>query len=118
MPGSTVGNHRARELVNKLAEHRVLLRRPADDRERPDGIAAAEYMLDLQHRKRMRKAVVTEVIAERSLGQQPLGIDRADDAEIAVGSEWASRLHGGSCARGAGPAPRQSPARSCPRAAA
>ena len=33
---SRVGNHRPGELVNQLAEHRVFLRRPADDRERPE----------------------------------------------------------------------------------
>ena len=33
----------------------------------------------------MREAVVAEVIAERAFGQQPLGIDRAGDAEVGVG---------------------------------
>ena len=116
--GQHGGNHRAGELVDQLAEHRVFLRRPADDGERPDRVAAAVHCFDLQHREGVREAVVAEVIAERAFGEQAIGVDRADDAEVAVGVDRQARRRGGSCGRGGGRARRRSPARSSLRAAA
>ena len=72
-PGSTVGNDRAGQLVNQLAEDRVFLRRPADDGERPDRAVAVIDVLDAQHREIVLQAVVAQVIAERAFGQQLVG---------------------------------------------
>ena len=64
----------------------VLLRRPADHRERPDRVLAVVDLLDAQHREVVRQAVVAEVIAERALRAcARVGIDRADQAEVGVG---------------------------------
>ena len=49
--GQHGGNHRPGQLVDQLAEDRVFLRRPADDRERPDRIVAMIDLLDAQHRE-------------------------------------------------------------------
>ena len=59
------------------AELRVLLRRPADDGERPDRPVAVVDALDVQHRERVGQAVVAEMIAERAFGKLLLRIDRA-----------------------------------------
>ena len=62
-------NDRPGDLVDDRAEAGVLLRRPADHRERPDRVLAVIDLLDVQHRERMRQAVIAEVIAERPFGQ-------------------------------------------------
>ena len=67
------GNHRPGQLVDELAEDRVFLRRPADDRERPDRAVAVIDVLDAQHREIVLQTVVAQVIAERPFGQQLVG---------------------------------------------
>ena len=86
------GDHRAGQLVDDRAEAGVLLRRPADDGERPDRVRAVIDGLDVQDGKVVRQAVVAEVIAERPFGQLPVGIDRADDAEVGLGGDGQAGL--------------------------
>ena len=72
-------------------KHGVLLRRPADDGERPDRPLAVIDALDVQHREIVGEAVIAEVVAERPFRQLPRRIDGADDAEIGLGrhrQEW------------------------------
>ena len=64
---------------------RVLLRRTADHRKRPDRPRAMIHVLDLHHRKLVLQAVVAQVIAERPFGLQPRRVDVAGDAEIGLG---------------------------------
>ena len=45
------------------------------------------HRFDLQYRKRMPQTVVTEMIAERTFGEQLVGDDGADDAEIGIGGQ-------------------------------
>ena len=78
-------NRRAGDLVDQLGEHRVFLRRAADHGKRPDGIVAVIDVLDPQHRKIVRQTVIAQVVAERSLGQLPVGFEIAGDAEIGLG---------------------------------
>ena len=80
-------DHRPGEFVDQPAELRILLRRPPHHRERPNRIAATGDGLDFQYRKRMRQAVVSQMIAERPLGQQSLRIDRAANAKIRIGQQ-------------------------------
>ena len=74
------------------AEDGILLRRPADDRERPDRPVAVVDALDVQHREIVGKAVIAEMIAERSFRQLPRRIDRADDREIGFGRHRQKRI--------------------------
>jgi cysteine desulfurase len=60
-------NDRAGQLMDDRAERGVLLRRPADDGERPDRPGPVVDRLDRHHRERVRQAVVAEVVAERAL---------------------------------------------------
>src|SRR5438046_2572065 len=81
--GQYRGNYIARQLVNELAKRRILLRRSADDGERPYGALAMIDTLDPQHWKLVREAVIAQVIAEgtfRLLGGAR--IDAADNAKI------------------------------------
>ena len=66
--------HRPDQLVNQLAEDRVLLRRPADDRKRPNRVRAMIHVLDPHQRKIVLQAVIAQMIAER-----PFGLQRAAD---------------------------------------
>jgi hypothetical protein len=66
--GNLLGNYRAGQFVDQLAEDRVFLRRAADHRERPNRVAAMLDSLDTNDRKLVGQAVVAQVIAERSLG--------------------------------------------------
>ena len=75
-----------------LAEAGVFLRRPADDRERPDRVRPVIDVLHVQHRKVVGEAVVAEVIAERAFGQLPRRIDGAGDAEIGLGRHRQERV--------------------------
>ena len=93
-PGITRRDDRPGQLVDELAEDRVFLRRPADDGERPDRVGAMIDVLDVQHREIVRQAVVAQMIAERSLGQLPLGIDRAGDAKVGLGVDRQDRSGG------------------------
>ena len=78
-------NRRAGQLVDQLAEDRVFLRRPADHRKWPDRVAAMVNVLHSHYRKLVGQAVVAQVIAERTLGLEPVGIEPASDAEIGLG---------------------------------
>ena len=78
-------HHRFDQFVDQRAEHRVLLRRPADDREGPDGVLAVVHPLDDHHGEIVGQAVVAEVIAEGPLGQLAAGVDVAADAEVGLG---------------------------------
>src|SRR5688572_21516877 len=64
------GNDRPGELVDDLAEVRILLRRPADDREWPNRIGTMIDVPDVQNRKRMRQTVIPEMIAEGPFWQK------------------------------------------------
>jgi hypothetical protein len=91
-PGSTRRNHGAGQLVDELPERGVFLRRPADDRERPDGIAAMMDRRHLQHGKLVGQAVVAQVVAERAFGLLwRRRIDIAADAEVGVGIQRQGR---------------------------
>ena len=53
-PRNFTWNHRARNLVNHGAKARILLRRPAHHRKRPNGILAVVHLVHLHQRERMR----------------------------------------------------------------
>ena len=80
--------------MDELAEGGVLLRRPADDRERPDRARAVIDCSTCSTGKIVRQRVVAQVIAERPFGQLPLGIDVAGDAEIGLGHDRQVRRGG------------------------
>ena len=57
------------DLVDELAEDRVFLRRPADDGKGPDrAFFSRQNALHTQYREIVFQAVITEVVAEWSLG--------------------------------------------------
>ena len=78
------GDERARELVNELAEHRVLLRRAPHDRERPDRALTMMHRIHPEHGELVRPRVVAEVITERTFQLRLRRTDRAHDAEVRV----------------------------------
>src|SRR5688572_28269268 len=78
---------RPRQLVDDLAEARVLLWRPAHDGKGPDRVLAMINCLDVQNRERVPQAVIAQVIAERTFGQLLVRIDNAADAEIRSGEQ-------------------------------
>ena len=67
--GNHLRNDRAGQLVDQLAEHRILLRRPAHHGERPDRAVAVIDVLDAKHGEIVRQAVVAQMVAERAFGQ-------------------------------------------------
>ena len=73
--------------VDNLSQHRILLGRSTYHGERPDRIVTVEDVFYLHHGKRMREAVVAQVVPKRPFGQEPIGIDRAGDAEIGIGMD-------------------------------
>ena len=77
-------NQRARDLVNEGAENTVLLRRPADHGERPDGVPAVVDAAHAQHGKTVCQAVIAQVIAERPLGLAYVRIHICQQAEVGV----------------------------------
>src|SRR4051812_11412442 len=85
-------NDRPGQLVDKSTEAGVLLRRPADHGEGPDGVLAMIDLLHMEDRERMPQAVVTEMIAEGPFGQEPLGIDHAADAKVRVSEDRQAAL--------------------------
>ena len=68
--------------MNKGAEDAVLLRRPPDTGKRPDGVGPVIDGIDRQHGKIVLQPVLSEVIAERSLGQEFIRDNGAGNAEI------------------------------------
>ena len=117
--GNDGRNDRPGDLVDDLAERGVFLRRATDGRKGPDGVVAMKHALDVEHRKIVLQAVVAEMIAERSLGQQFLRIDGPADAEVGLshraGSSPGMRNHAG---YGDPQAPRQRRVRRVPPAEA
>ena len=82
--GEDGGDDRPGELVDEPAEHRVFLRRPPHDRDRPDGAGAVGDAIDAEHGEVVLPGVVAEVIAERALRLRT-GKDRPFDREIGFG---------------------------------
>src|ERR1043166_8993400 len=78
---------RPRQLVDDGAETSILLRRPADDGEGPHRVTAMVDLLHVQHWERVLQAVITEMIAERALGELLVRIDGAGDTEIGFGGD-------------------------------
>ena len=121
--GVDAGDHRRDDrpgqLVDELAEGRVLLRRPADDGERPDRVLAVVDRLDAQHGEVVGQAVVAEVVAERPLGLAArAGRSVPVMHEVGLGGHGQAAVGGDHGARAARPAPRRRPARASPPAAA
>lgn len=85
--GDDRGNDRAGDLVDDLAKARVFLRRSADHRERPNRAVAMKYLLDTQHGKVVREAVVTQMITERAFWFETVRIDGAHDAKVGFGGD-------------------------------
>src|SRR5215831_12369736 len=83
---------RTGQLMDDGTEPCVLLRRPADDGERPNRSFPVIDALDVQHREIVLQAVVAEVIAKRPLGQRALRIDGTNDAEISLGRNRQQRI--------------------------
>ena len=84
-PGDDARDDRPRQFVDQLAEGGVLLRRPSDRRERPDGPRAMVDAIDPEHREVVPEAVIAEVIAERTFGLATIGIDGPGEDEIGLG---------------------------------
>jgi len=82
--GQYCRNRRARHFMNQRAENRIFLRRTTHDRKRPDRIAAMVDSINIHDRKIMRQTVISQMIAERTFGQNAIRIDRATDAEICI----------------------------------
>ena len=83
--GNDARDDGAGQLVDELAERRVLLRRPADHRERPDRPGPVVDRVHRHHREVVRQAVVAEVVAERPLGLGRGRVDGAGDDEVRFG---------------------------------
>src|SRR5216683_5717758 len=84
-------NDRASQFMDDLTEARVLLRRTAYDGERPDGAGSVIDSLNVEDGEVVSETVVTEVVAERALGQEFVRFDRTYNAEIHLGrnrKEW------------------------------
>jgi hypothetical protein len=84
-PGHFLGNHRAHQLVDQLAEERIFLRRAADHGERPERPRAVVDVLDPHHGKIVGQTVVAQVVAKWALGQFVLGFEVAGEAEVGLG---------------------------------
>ena len=70
--------------MNELTESRVFLGRAAHDGEGPNGIVPTIDVLDSHHGKVMGQTVVSQMIAEGSLGQKFIGNDSPRDAKIRI----------------------------------
>ena len=82
------------QLMDQRAERGVLLRRPADRRERPDGPRAMKDPIDSQHGKIMSQTVIAEMVSKWSLGLLEAGHDGAGDHEIGLGGHWREPVGG------------------------
>src|SRR6478672_4942543 len=80
-------DHRPGEFVNDLAKGRVLLRRTADDGERPDRPRPVVHLAHAEDGEVVLEAVVPEVVAERALRLGEVRLDLAADAEVALGRD-------------------------------
>lgn len=85
--GDLVGDGLARHLVDELSEGRVLLRRPAHHREGPDGVPPRIDLVHPHEREGVLQAVVSEMVAEGSLGLVFTGVHLAGDDEVGVGAD-------------------------------
>ena len=82
--GEDGGDDRPGELMDEPAEHRVFLRRPPHDRDRPDRAVTVGDAIDAEDREVVPAGVVAEVVAERALRLRA-GKDRPFDGEIGLG---------------------------------
>ena len=82
--GENGGNDRPGELVDEPTEHRVFLRRPPHDRDRPDRAGAVGDAIDAKHGEVVLAGVVAEVVSERAFRLR-VGKDRSFDREIGLG---------------------------------
>ena len=85
--GQHGGNDRAGQLVDQLAERRVLLRRTANGRERPDRVLADGTRHRPASPGSRASAVIAQVVAKRAFGLGGAGVDRAGDHEVGLGGE-------------------------------
>jgi hypothetical protein len=85
--GNNRRDNRSGKLVNERAEAGVFLRRPADDRERPDRVGPMKDLVDDEHREVVNPRVIAEMIAERSFGKRTTRVNRAGDDKIRRGMD-------------------------------
>src|SRR5262249_13854956 len=93
--GDDRGDNGSGQLVDDLAEAGVLLGRPADHREGPDGPGTVVDGLDVQHGEVVGQAVVAEVVAEGPCGPVPVRIDGADEGGVGLGGDGQRGAAGG-----------------------
>lgn len=84
--GNLGGHHRCGDLVDQIAKTRVLLRRAAHHRKRPDGILAVIDIVHLQYRKFVGQAIIPQMVPEWAFGQG-VGLHRSGDDEVGEGGE-------------------------------
>jgi hypothetical protein len=77
-------NDWARQVMDELAERRVLLRWSSHHRKGPDGPLSTPDPINLENGKVVLQAVVAQVIAKRAFREQAARVDRATQAEICV----------------------------------
>jgi len=71
--------------VDQPGEDGIFLRRPADHRKRPDRAVPVVHVLDAEHGKIVRQAVVAQVVAKGTFRLAGLRIEVAGDAEVGLG---------------------------------
>jgi len=87
--GNILANRVSGQFVDQLTERGVFLRRPADDRERPDCARLGIHLVHPHNRERMRQAVIAKMISERALGLRlpRINLTRNDKIGIVANAE-------------------------------
>ncbi len=78
------GEQRREQLLEQVADVKVLLTRLSHDRRRYDRVASAAQRFNLEHRIIVAQRVASIVVAERSLGPTHTGRDRADQGQLGL----------------------------------
>ncbi len=76
--------------MNQCSEDRVFLRRSSNHCKGPDSVASVIDRIHFHDGKIMSQTVVSEMVPERSFGQQSIGIDGPGNAEVAFGTDHGS----------------------------
>lgn len=84
-PRNFLPDRPAGQLMNQLPEGRIFLRRSPDDRKRIDGLLLGIDFMHSHDGKWMDQAVITQMIAKRSLG---LGFAGMDLPVITKSASW------------------------------
>jgi hypothetical protein len=78
------GNQRCCKFLNKGPENSVFLRRPAHSGKGPDSVCPMINLFHLEYREIMGKAVISQMVSERTFWQLTLRINDSGKAEISL----------------------------------